>query len=74
MGVDEMSTHSGRRSGLPLEHRQRVPTSFESGNEFSAGCGTKVNIYHILLRWLHMVRVVVVNKNSDIFGVIMVDF
>jgi hypothetical protein len=36
--------------------------------------GQKVNIYHILLSWLHMVRVVVVNKNSDIFGVIMVDF
>jgi hypothetical protein len=71
----EMSTNNGRRIVPPLEQHERVQTSSESGNDFSAGRGTKIKIeYHILLCWLNVVRVVVVNKNRDIFRVIMIDF
>ena len=30
-------------------------------------------LYHILPCWLNMIRIVVVNKDRDIFGFIMVD-
>ena len=33
-----------------------------------------IRVYHIVLRWLNMIRVVIVNKDRDVFRVIMVDF
>ena len=33
-----------------------------------------IRVYHIVLCWLNMIRVVIVNKDRDVFGVIMVNF
>lgn len=33
----------------------------------------KISIYHILLCWLCMIRIVVVDKDCDVVGVIMVE-
>ena len=75
----KMSTNNGKRGGLPQEHHQRVQSSSESGHGVFFKCmkwdeEEYIRVYHIVLCWLNMIRVVVVNKDRDVFGVIMVDF
>ena len=74
--VIKMSTNNEKRSGLPQEHHQQVRSSSESRHGFKCMKWDKdeyIRVYHILFCWLNMTRVVVVNKDRDVFGVIIVD-
>ena len=74
--VIKMSTNNRKRIGLPQEHHQRVQSSSESGHGIKCmkWDEDEYREYHILLCWLNMIRVVVVNKDRDVFWVIIVDF